>query len=604
MGIIFGKNNQNDNLHLGSPQIVWDKLAINMNITKTTDMSHNNLQNSMRHIVYRRIKHIPKIQELIVNIYNNNIYIYIVDHIKKKSSLIYVIPILNNNDCLKYIIVSEKLNMITFPENGDIIVYDLCELLDNHNLKYVIKLGIYIENTLTICDTPFPNIKIYSCDLYRDLYIIICYDHTIYTKIIIFNHTKRILHVLDLCIDIKSKLIFSRDGYELLICTNNDIYNKTTNVQSDAIYLYNFDDLNKKIYPIKIYEANKDDVIYNIYLSNDKKLLLLVKCNKIDIIDMTTKYIHTSVIDMKNIKNMKHKLIDYSACLNISPNNINGKLYVLFAWSNDIGKIYYWIIKYDKICKSFGSFYINTEKNVNLKNDHTFICDDGDNISIYNLGKVIPLIICEIISINMKYELDHLYETIYMRYANEYLTKIIIRGSNSSHRIYNLDHYTRFIGSLRNNNTIQIPEYCTDLNANINIYTNTKSFDIFQKLIVDISCHDNIIDNITRLKGLYGIQHMMADMMMHFYEYTKMIFLKNNDNNARSAFGNKKALYIGYILMTLILKYYIQLFKLCDEKYITSNENVIINLDVAKSFVENFPIFEEFIKYYMDNLMQ
>jgi hypothetical protein len=78
--------------------------------------------------------------------------------------------------------------------------------------------------------------------------------------------------------------------------------------------------------------------------------------------------------------------------------------------------------------------------------------------------------------------------------------------------------------------------------------------------------------------------------MMHFYEYIRVIILKELDTERKkeiSEFDLNVLLYIGYTLLSLVLKYYLALSKTRDQD--------IIKYDIIEIFIENFPLFEQFI---------
>ena len=99
----------------------------------------------------------------------------------------------------------------------------------------------------------------------------------------------------------------------------------------------------------------------------------------------------------------------------------------------------------------------------------------------------------------------------------------------------------------------------------------------------------------------------MATLFEHMYEYTKVIALKENDVGMidESYFSKIKSLYIGYLLLVLILKYYVHLFKEYETLDVVKNNKINknqaklfethINFNIINEFNTHFPGFENYI---------
>ena len=140
-----------------------------------------------------------------------------------------------------------------------------------------------------------------------------------------------------------------------------------------------------------------------------------------------------------------------------------------------------------------------------------------------------------------------------------------------------------------------------------------KSFIIFEKLISGEITQNEIIDNIFLIKGKCGRHNMMANLMEHLYEYTRLIILQGkNKVTEKMNLNELKAKYIGYILTILVLKYYSRLLNSLSELYneesihiTTSKKNIThkINLNIINKFIENFPVFKEFMEISINTLI-
>ena len=166
-----------------------------------------------------------------------------------------------------------------------------------------------------------------------------------------------------------------------------------------------------------------------------------------------------------------------------------------------------------------------------------------------------------------------------------------ISAADDSTKIYDLDNMMKFMLLLHTEHC-DTNKFQLRVTSNINIYDTTKSFDIFQKLLLKQINGSVIIEKIfaTSESEKNGIHNVMSDLMMHFYEYIRVIILKELDTERKkeiSEFDLNVLLYIGYTLLSLILKYYLVLSKI--------NDQDMIKYDILEIFIENFPLFEQFI---------
>src|SRR5205823_3989693 len=105
---------------------------------------------------------------------------------------------------------------------------------------------------------------------------------------------------------------------------------------------------------------------------------------------------------------------------------------------------------------------------------------------------------------------------------------------------------TKSSHNMNANNTVKFQMRVT---SNIDIYGSTKSFDIYQDLLIGKINQTNVISNILAAHGELGIHCMIADLLDHMYEYTKIIILRESydqfNNNEISHENQIKTFYVG-----------------------------------------------------------
>lgn len=235
----YDKNNYNiDAQVIGKNDIMH---FIDENLIKSNSKSNK------IYIIHQQINGISKAFILNAKILDDNIFIYVTDIFNKKTVLVHVSKICTRSDkntayYLKYIQISRNFDLLSFPENDIVNVYDLTKLLHHNILEYVGTTGIKIiiknnskihtrnetgietgietrvetgvetgietwietmtctkNDSMTEFQDTHPGDDCesmgsgpYKCILYKDLYIIIHVEFNRYTKIIAIEYKKNI----------------------------------------------------------------------------------------------------------------------------------------------------------------------------------------------------------------------------------------------------------------------------------------------------------------------------------------------------------------------------------------------------------------------------
>ena len=226
----------------------------------------------------------------------------------------------------------------------------------------------------------------------------------------------------------------------------------------------------------------------------------------------------------------------------------------------------------------------------------------SDQIMVYDLNPSLPVTFADHIARESKDNLDRLFKNNY-RQKNYYDTLIIV-GADDSRIMYPVSDYMQFLMSLvKISSTVPHTEQEANIfqlrvTANINICGSLKSFSIYQNLLTGRINQTDIISKIFSINGpsvSSNHHNMMNDLMNHFYEYTRIIALKETMDGEfnNSHFSTVMALYIGYVLIVLILKYYSMMIKSSnDNKKFTEK---ILKSDLLITFNKNFPAFELYV---------
>ena len=608
------------------------------------------IKSNKMYIVYHRIHGIAKTYALSIKIIDNNIMIYVTDIITNKTILSHATKISQRLDIsfekyIPYIQISRDFKLLSIPENDKIVVYNLPKLLNKNILEYVDNVGIVLKtdtqgnvisdieylksnqkislkqitqdfNTDTegmiYMDQKIRNIQPYKCILCKDLYIIICVENNRYKQVFAIDYRNKILHeVINLDFDISSSVLrFSENGKYIVIYSD---------AQKHA-YICNMTDIKPLMKKLKIH-INSDTILNTVTVSDDGRFIFYISDEDMEfkIYDIHYNNIYSLTTGLKiskqQLKDIKFHIMDYSRFSDIRlVDDACDNLYILVGWSKKLSSAYYWMIR----CHSKG-YYIYGPSYIEMKiegeieyvynNGYMFIYKTQSGIIVYDLNKIVPIRFADILASGMKQTLTTLFNEKYS--ASNYYSFINIKGSednDSSLMKYEISPFMQFLMSVQKDKQMQTNLFHLRVNANINIYGITKSFEIFENLLTGKINQSEIIKNIFTVPGSIGRHNMMIELMDHIYEYIKVIALKENDKGDLddSEFSINKSNYIGYILIVLVLKYYSMMLKTKpdkeDKEYI-SNTNKYNYFDIIHTFNKHFPAFKGFMDKSIDILL-
>jgi WD40 repeat protein len=609
------------------------------------------IKSNKMYIIYHRIQGMAKTYVLSIKIIDNNILIYVTNIISNKTILAHATKISQKSDInfekyIPYIQISRDFKLLSIPENDKIIVYNLPKLLNKNILEYVDNIGIVLKTDIhgnviseieysklnknippkqitesyntdaegTIhMDQKIAKIQPYKCILCKDLYIIISIDNNKYKQVFAVDYRNKILHeVINLDLEISSSVLrFSENGKYVIIYS--DIHKN--------IYMCNMTDSKPHMKKLKII-ITSDTILNTVTVSDDGRFIFYISNDDIQfkIYDISHNKTYSLGIGLKinkqQLKEIKFHIMDYSKFSDIRlADDICNSLYVLVGWSKKLSSAYYWMIRcHNKGYKIYGPSYIEMKIEGEIEyvynNGYMFIYKTQSGIVVYDLNKIIPIRFAGLLASGMKDTLTALFNEKY--YTSDYYSSIDIKGAEdneSSLMKYQISPFMQFLMSLHKNNQTNL--FHLRVNSNINIYGITKSFNIFENLLTGKINQTDVITNIFTVPGTIGRHNMMAELMDHFYEYIRVIALKENDKGELddSEFSINKSNYIGYILIVLLLKYYSMMLKtMFDKEYKEYNENVSnVNkynyFDIMHTFNNHFPAFKDFITKSIDILM-
>lgn len=607
---------------------VHDTDMIKKSLLKSTHQSVNK-----KYIIRLKINGITRIFLLLIKILENNIFIYVTDlnNVTPTEKLIYVTKIDNDDNKIKYIQISNDFKFISLPENDSITVYNLMNLLLQNELQCV---G-------TISDVK--NIyQPYKCILCDNFFIVIYKEDDNYKNIIGFDYNNNLIYeIKNLNSNInKSILKFSANGRFIFI--HNSI--KTTTLLYDMN-----DDSNCKSIDLNI---KNDTILDSICISDDGTLIFYIENKTFNIYNIMDNNIYN--FNSMEITDYNFYLLDYSEfsyidiLSRVNSTKFYDKLYVLVGWDRKLKTSFYQIIRFsdntDHGCITYEPCSIGIKVNGKIDyvyfNNHMIIYKTltnndlipHDDIIIHDINVVVPIKFAGLIASEARNSLMKLYKSTYSHERDKYYRNIEIIGADDSKILYELDDFMTFflaipkttqnvtnIFQLRVNANIDISPI--DIRKDVNVFKNpnmSKSFNIFKNLMNGKINQTEIISNLFTIKGTVGRHNMMCELMSHMYEYARIIALKNvsdeetkrtiydesnetlnkdkqkiNIVNKDILFNNIKALYIGYILIVLVLKYYVMLFKSDRQLKIHSKKDQLFN--IINIFNQNFPAFEEFM---------
>lgn len=581
------------------------------------------------YITYYCVNGISKTYILTIKIMESNIFIYVTDmssHIKK-AKLAYVANInsFGNEDdtkhtkhmkytkYMKYIQVSQDFKLISLPDNDILHVYDLYKLLDSNVLEYVNTIGSFDKVN---------HYNPYKCILSNGIYIILYVQHdNIHTQpntnngILILNYSTPQITYNNMSLDnIMSDTIISdnilirlsTNGYYCILCDKNAKNISICNFKSEKPTFIsininintdtdntNINTNNTDSNMLQTIDKNKTDAVN---ISNDGKLIFLMNGDKCVFYD--TCKMRVIKIYQNHLRGLSYQLLDYNEIIDSGMTNIS-RLYVLVGWNQSKGDIYYWYINHTNTdndgCELLGPYYLKIAIHGTIEyiynNNDLFIYKTNNELTIYDLRKVIPLRFIDILRKNAKKELDTILLASHKKYG-----RIKLLAADESIMEYDTNNYMQYMMAESNDNMFKLR-----VNANMSLYHNTKSFQIYQGLLAETINYDEILDGIFSIIMVTGIHNMMSELMDHMYEYARVIGLgETQDGNiTRSKVNNLKALYIGYVLLLLVLKYYSKLYIYITRQNQIQHNQIQYNQnyhDLIETFTANFPAFEGFIK--------
>jgi len=603
------------------------------------------VKSNKMYIIYHRIQGVAKTYALSIKIIDDNIMIYVTNIIINKTILAHATKISQRSDIsfekyAPYIQISRDFKLLSIPENDKIVVYNLPKLLNKNILEYVDNIGIVLKtdihgniiseieysksnqiippkqiaesyNTnaegIIYMDQKITNTHPYKCILCKELYIIISIDNNKYKQVFAIDYRNKILHeVINLDLEISTSVLrFSENGKYIVIYTDKQKH----------IYVCNMTEPKPHMKQLKIHI--KTDIILNtITVSDDGRFIFYVSDEYMDfkIYDIPYNKTYSLSTELKinkqQLKEIKFHIMDYSRFSDIRlADDTCDSLYVLVGWSKKLSSAYYWMIRcHNKGYKIYGPSYVEMKIEGEIEyvynNGYMFIYKTQSGIIVYDLNKIIPIRFAGILASGMKESLTALFNEKY--YASNYYSSIDIKGAEdneSSLMKYQISPFMQFLMSLHKNNKANL--FHLRVNSNINIYGITKSFNIFENLLTGKINQSKVINNIFTVPGSIGRHNMMTELMDHFYEYIKVIALKENDKGELddSEFSINKSNYIGYILIVLVLKYYSMMLKTKTDKENILNTNKYNYFDIIHTFNKHFPAFKEFMDKSIDILM-
>lgn len=565
----MGNNNSND--------VYYDIDTELINTEHISDNKNNSMivRYDKIFITYKSDKYI---YFLLLKIVSNKLYIYIKNTLNNEKKLLKIIVVSKNSNinakCIDYIYISKEYDIISIPEYDVINIYSLSKLIDNSKLVQVnrthLSIGydtndiiLYYNNNKICQNTP------HKIHLNNDIIILTLSTQKECCKIIGIDYNKNMLYTIDnIDIDINTSDIHISNNTVLLYDNRHMI--RIIDIKNEDI---KNEDIKNGI--IKNTLCLSDDGNLVFYVEDDVKNINFITYN------INDKIYNSNVIDKQeisgNLRDIHFKVFNYDRFINmyiLDDNNV----YILTGWDIKHKKLYYWILKYNSmccLCHGYKCIDMNINDNIiyNYNNRFIYIFKTDKGTITYDLEKIIPIKIADMMKNNILKDIDNIYQN------NKHKAKkyIDIKSADNKIKRYQLNNITNmFINCDKN-------IYDVEHTVNIDIYNNNKSFDIFKKLLENTNNIDNIIVDIFKIESETNRYNIMYDLMEHIYEFIKTIII--NDNN--DIISELKAYYIGFILMIFILKFYTYLIK--------KNRNISIKKDIIDNFNNNFQPFNNFM---------
>jgi hypothetical protein len=608
--------------------------TIDANVIELDRITNYDIKEAKSYLIQIRLYGVLKTFSLYVKIVDNNLFVYVIDFHDNFSEK-YLIHIAKVNNCsadiMKYVQISHDFRFIMLPENDVINVYSLINIV-NTGLQFNSQLNLQLISTIDyfkiiIDDNNSCCKTLYKCVLCEDLFIVIyaldsrysshsnCQNSICYTDIITFNYTTGTKSHFTGVIELKN--------------SNIDITNSVLKLSANGRYMFLYDTVKSTALLCNMLNNNTkskdlsipvnlviDNISYidTFCISDDGRILIYFDSinSLINLYDITHNNIFNLKTAINKTTNYSFHLIDYSKFsygdilekLNMNITVYN-KLYALIGWDRNLIGSFYCLIRMSEshnCCVVQGPYLIKTNiNNINKidyvsYNSHMIIyrsLTDNSKTTIvsYDVAPVIPISFISLLVIEIKTILLNMYDDKYIH--TPYYTSIEIVGADDSKLVYELDDFMTLFLAIPKTQIPRANEFLLKVNANIDIYNKTKSFIIFKNLMNGKINQMDIITELFTIKGTIGRHNMMYELMSHMYEYASVVVLR--EITIDTIYNNVKTLYMGYMFMILILKYYLTFCRLNTKDIIKIDQT----FDIVELFSQYFPIFG---KYMIDAL--
>ena len=99
-----------------------------------------------------------------------------------------------------------------------------------------------------------------------------------------------------------------------------------------------------------------------------------------------------------------------------------------------------------------------------------------------------------------------------------------------------------------------IKDFNVNVTANVSIYEEHKSFNLFQELVSGLITTDDIINDISKIDTTITRHDVFKNLMIHFYDFINVMIFRHEE--LINEITMYKSTFVGYILLCLVLKYY------------------------------------------------
>jgi hypothetical protein len=350
----------------------------------------------------------------------------------------------------------------------------------------------------------------------------------------------------------------------------DDYFNYYVNKKLDMI-----DFKNKKSFEFSNIEKYKCDNKYIVFYDNNKISIVDIE-NKKEISSVSKDNIMFLYVRNNNICHITDKNECFINNIKILDTDIRENLFIcvyeLYVDTN-INVIFYYNKKHIVfwiVDKKITRYIIDININKYCKNNGLlFYYYNDKNIIVLSLKYLIPIKILEHQIADIKTKLNEIYQMI--NYSNN--SSINIISAEETIMNYKITPQMRFL--LRND----INDFHVNVTANVSIYEEYKSFNLFQELLSGLITTDDIINDISKIDTIITRHDVFKNLMIHFYDFINvMIFRQEEVINEITMY---KSTFVGYILLCLVLKYY--------NKYNSAE------LDIINEYKSVFPLLSVFI---------